>query len=187
MTPNPVPPPLTDYDPSVPAVELVCDRLADLGLAVGADTARSLLREVIALEAARLDARLLEGLETSLETVRVATQSALALLRAHAGDGSGQSDASLAHRTATLGAGSTVPRVPAAPTEPARVQRPAPEPVPEPAPVARTRPVVEPAPPPQPAPAQREPEPPARTERPPRPDFEEEIERRPVFKRPRGR
>ena len=45
------------YEPSVRTVEMVCDRLAELGLAIGPDTARALVREVLAAEGPRIDAR----------------------------------------------------------------------------------------------------------------------------------
>ncbi|HEX6669977.1 MAG TPA: hypothetical protein VF061_10480 [Gemmatimonadales bacterium] len=68
------------YEPSVRTVEMVCDRLAELGLAVGADTARSLVRDILAAEGPRIDARLRESLETALQTIKVAAQSAMGLL-----------------------------------------------------------------------------------------------------------
>ncbi len=65
---------------------MVCDRLAELGLAVGPDTARALLREILAAEAPRVDARLRDALDTSLQTIRIATQSAMGLLATTASD-----------------------------------------------------------------------------------------------------
>jgi hypothetical protein len=61
-------------------VELLCERLGELGLPVGVDTAREILRAVLAIESPRMEARVREALQTSLETVRVAAQSALGVL-----------------------------------------------------------------------------------------------------------
>jgi hypothetical protein len=121
-----------DYEADVRTVEMVCDRLADLGLAVGADTARQLIGAIVAAERPKIEARVRELLETQLHTIQVATQSALGVLAA------------------------TAP-------EP---ERPA---VPERKPAA-----------PRPAPSRRTPA--AGQARPP-----ENEERRPVFRRPRGR
>ena len=74
------------YEPSVRTVEMVCDRLAELGLAVGPDTARTLVREVLAAEGPRIDARLRESLETALQTIKIAAQSAMGLLATTGGD-----------------------------------------------------------------------------------------------------
>ena len=68
------------YEPSVRTVEMVCDRLAELGLAIGPDTARALVREVLAAEGPRIDARLRESIDTALQTIKVAAQSAMGLL-----------------------------------------------------------------------------------------------------------
>lgn len=67
-------------EPSLHTVEMVCDRLAELGLAVGPDTARELVRAVLAAEAPRVDARLREALDTALQTIRVAAQAAMGVL-----------------------------------------------------------------------------------------------------------
>jgi hypothetical protein len=72
--------PLAGFQPSIQTVELVCERLGELGYPVGADTARELLRAVFANEAPRLDARLRDALSTSLETIRTAAQSAIGVL-----------------------------------------------------------------------------------------------------------
>jgi hypothetical protein len=61
-------------------VEMLCERLGELGLPVGVDTAREILRAVLASESPRMDARVREALQISLETVRVAAQSALGVL-----------------------------------------------------------------------------------------------------------
>jgi outer membrane biosynthesis protein TonB len=74
-------------EPSLQTVEMLCDRLAELGLAVGPDTARSLLREVLAAEAPRVDARLRDALDTALQTIRIAAQSAMGLLATTATEG----------------------------------------------------------------------------------------------------
>ena len=71
---------LADHEPSLQTVEVLCDRLAELGLAIGPDTARTLIREVLASEAPRVDARLRDALDTALQTIRIAAQSAMGLL-----------------------------------------------------------------------------------------------------------
>ena len=144
------------YEPSVRTVEMVCDRLAELGLAVGPDTARTLVREVLAAEGPRIDARLRESLETALQTIKIAAQSAMGLLATSGGD----------------------PRArEAAPPEQLHVSRrpPAQAPAQPQQPASRR-----PAPPPPPEP-KREPRPSG--PRRPRVELEEE-ERRPVFRRP---
>ena len=122
-----------DYEPDVRTVEMVCDRLADLGLAIGPRESRDLIRAIVAIERPRVESRVRDQLETALRTIRVAAQSALGVL------------------------GTTVPdQEPAAGVE----RKPAP---PRPA-----------------APARRTP--PMGQARP-----VENEERRPVFRRPRGR
>jgi hypothetical protein len=74
------PPPVPIHEPSLETVELLCERLGELGLPVGVDTARQILRAVLANESPRMDARVREALQISLETVRVAAQSALGVL-----------------------------------------------------------------------------------------------------------
>lgn len=74
------PPPAPIHEPSLQTVELLCERLGELGLPVGVDTAREILRAVLAIESPRMDARVREALQISLETVRVAAQSALGVL-----------------------------------------------------------------------------------------------------------
>jgi hypothetical protein len=124
---------LDEYEADERTVEMVCDRLADLGLAIGPDTARELIRAVVTAERPRVEARVREQLETALRTIRVATQSAMGVLAAAA-------------------------------TEPEQ------PPVPE----------RKPAPPRAAAPSRRTP--PTGQSRP-----AESEERRPVFRRPRGR
>lgn len=68
------------FEPSVKTVEMVCERLAELGLAIGPDTARALVRDVLAAEGPRIDARLRDSIDTALQTIKVAAQSAMGLL-----------------------------------------------------------------------------------------------------------
>jgi hypothetical protein len=144
------------YEPSVRTVEMVCDRLAELGLAVGADTARALVREVLAAEGPRIDARLRESLETALQTIKVAAQSAMGLL-------------------ATSGGEARAKEPPPAPEQLHVSRRP-------PAPQAAQPAARKPAPPPPPS-EPKQPE--KRPSGPPRPRVEfEEEERRPMFRRP---
>ncbi len=77
---NPRSPSLAGHEPGLHTVEMVCDRLAELGVAVGPDTARELVRAVLTAEAPRVDARLREALDTALETIRVAAQAAMGVL-----------------------------------------------------------------------------------------------------------
>jgi hypothetical protein len=78
---------MAGHEPSLQTVEMVCDRLAELGLAVGPDTARRLIREVLTAEAPRVDARLRDALDTALQTIRIAAQSAMGLLATTASEG----------------------------------------------------------------------------------------------------
>ena len=78
---------MAGHEPTLQTVELVCDRLAELGLAVGPDTARALIREVLTAEAPRVDARLRDALDTALQTIRIAAQSAMGLLATTASEG----------------------------------------------------------------------------------------------------
>jgi hypothetical protein len=143
------------YEPSVRTVEMVCDRLAELGLAIGADTARALVREVLAAEGPRIDARLRESIDTALQTIKVAAQSAMGLL-------------------ATSGGEARAKEPPPAP-EQLHVSRRPPAPPPQAAkPAAR-----KPAPPAEP----KRSEPRQSGPRRPKVDFEDE-ERRPMFRRP---
>jgi hypothetical protein len=126
---------LAGHEPSLHTIEMVCDRLAELGVAVGPDTARELVRAVLAAEAPRVDARLREALDTALETIRVAAQAAMGVLK-------------------TTSPATPRPRpAPAAAAPPHRVASP-PAPVPE----AR-RPAPPPAPPAEPAPRREPPRP----------------------------
>lgn len=143
------------YEPSVRTVEMLCDRLAELGLAIGPDTARSLVRDVLAAEGPRIDARLRENLDTALQTIRIAAQSALGLLAATGGETRGKESSPAPEQL-------HVTRRPP-PTQP--IQPPARKPAPQPAP--------------EPKRAESRPSGPRR----PRVDFEED-ERRPMFRRP---
>jgi hypothetical protein len=145
------------YEPSVRTVEMVCDRLAELGLAIGPDTARALVREVLAAEGPRIDARLRESIDTALQTIKVAAQSAMGLL-------------------ATSGGEARAKELPPAPEQLHVSRRP---PAPQaPQPVAR-KPAPAPASPAEP----KRSEPRQSGPRRPKVDFEDE-ERRPMFRRP---
>jgi hypothetical protein len=74
------PPPVPIHEPSLQTVELLCERLGELGLPVGVDTAREILRAVLEIESPRMDARVREALQISVETIRVAAQSALGVV-----------------------------------------------------------------------------------------------------------
>jgi hypothetical protein len=73
---------LADYEPDLGTVELVCERLGEIGHQIGPDTARSLVRAIVQREALRVDARMREAIETSLQTIKVAAQSAIGVLAA---------------------------------------------------------------------------------------------------------
>jgi hypothetical protein len=125
-------------EPSLQTVEMLCDRLAELGLAVGPDTARALLREVLAAEAPRVDARLRDALDTTLQTIRIAAQSAMGLLATTASEGRSKEPAPAEQ----LHVSRRPPPQAAAP--PRRVPPPPPEPKkPEPRPSGPRRPRVE--------------------------------------------
>lgn len=130
---------LAGHEPGVHTVEMVCDRLAELGVAVGPDTARELVRAVLAAEAPRVDARLREVLDTALETIRVAAQAAMGVL---------------ATTSPTRAPSASPPAPPASP--PRRSSKP-------------------------------HPAPPQRAEPRSAPHEPDDGERRPVFRRPRGR
>jgi hypothetical protein len=72
--------PAEDHEPGLSAVELLCERLGEIGLPIGAGTAREILRAVLALEAPRMEAHIHEALQTSLDTIRTAAQSASGVL-----------------------------------------------------------------------------------------------------------
>ena len=155
---NDITQPLPGHEPSLHTVEMVCERLAELGLQVGPDTARDLVRAVLAAEAPRVDARLREALDTTLQTIRVAAQAAMGVL------------------ATTSPAESRRPAPPPTRAEPpaqapARAQTPAPGAPRRPGGRISQPRRVEPEPPPPPR----------------RPRDDDELERRPVFRRPRGR
>src|SRR5258705_13994207 len=73
---------LADYEPELETVERVCERLGELGHQIGPDPARALVRAVVQSESLRVDARMREAIETSLQTIKVAAQSAIGVLAA---------------------------------------------------------------------------------------------------------
>jgi hypothetical protein len=78
---HPTPPPTSvAHEPGLGTVEMLCERLGELGLPIGPETARDLLRAVLAMEAPRMDAHIREALQTSIDTIRVAAQSANGVL-----------------------------------------------------------------------------------------------------------
>lgn len=78
---HPTPPPAQAvHEPALGTVEMLCERLGELGLPIGPDTARDILRAVLAAEAPRIDAHIREALQTSIDTIRVAAQSANGVL-----------------------------------------------------------------------------------------------------------
>ena len=68
------------HEPSLETIEMVCERLGEQGMPIGPDTARELARAILEMEAPRMEAHIRDALETSLDTIRVATQSALGVL-----------------------------------------------------------------------------------------------------------
>jgi hypothetical protein len=153
---NDITQPLPGHEPSLHTVEMVCDRLAALGVQVGPDTARDLIRAVLAAEAPRVDARLREALDTTLQTIRVAAQAAMGVLAT-------TSPAEPRSRPAPPRSESAEAPSPKA-SPPAPPRRPAGR-------ISQPRRVEPDAPPPPPR----------------RPRDDDEGERRPVFRRPRGR
>ena len=77
MSEQPIP---TPHEPSLKTVEMLCERLGELGLPIGPDTARELLQAILAIESPRVDAHVREALQVSLDTIRIAAQAALGLL-----------------------------------------------------------------------------------------------------------
>ncbi len=129
---------LADYEPDLATVELVCERLGEIGHQIGPDTARSLVRAIVQREALRVDARMREAIEISLQTIKVAAQSAIGVLAA------------------------------TTPVEPPTAAEKAPPSAPGVTSSGR-RPIAKRKPPPEP------------------PEGPSDGERRPVFRRPRGR
>jgi hypothetical protein len=146
------PPGQSPPEPGLRTVELLCERLGELGLPVGPDTARDILRAVLAIEAPRMEAHVREALQTSIETIRVAAQSASGVL-------------------------SSVAPVPS------RRPRPPAEPVLDPPPRRAAPASSTPAAPRSPQPRRSAPQRAPRTD----PGDEGGGEKRPVFRRPRGR
>lgn len=114
---------MAGHEPGLQTIEMVCDRLAELGLAIGPDTARALIREVLASEAPRVDARLRDALDTALQTIRIAAQSAMGLLATTASEGRPKEPA----QPEQLHVSRRPPPPPAAPA-PRKPSPPAPEP-----------------------------------------------------------
>jgi hypothetical protein len=65
------------YRPSPKAVEILCDRLQQMGVSISESAARRLLESVLAIEGPRLDAQARSTLESSVETIRRAAEDAL--------------------------------------------------------------------------------------------------------------
>jgi len=147
---------MAGHEPGLQTVEMVCDRLAELGLAVGPDTARALIREILTTEAPRVDARLRDTLDTALQTIRIAAQSAMGLLATTASEGR--------------------PKEPAPPEQLHVSRRP-------PAQPAAPQPAAAPARKAPPPPEQKKAEPRQSGPRRPRVELDDD-ERRPVFRRP---
>ena len=70
------------HEPSLETIEMVCERLGEQGMPIGPDTARDLARAILEMEAPRMESHVRDAIETSLDTIRVATQSALGVLTA---------------------------------------------------------------------------------------------------------
>jgi hypothetical protein len=141
---------LADYEPDLVTVELVCERLGELGHQIGPDTARALVRAVVQQEALRVDARMRDAIDTSLQTIKVAAQAAIGVLAAT----------------------TPVERPAARPLErQAPPEKPPAAQVPSATPLTNSgrRPAAKRKPPPEP------------------PEGPSDGERRPVFRRPRGR
>jgi len=79
---NQVTAPGRSHEPALGTVEMVCERLGELGLPVGPDTARELVWAILEMETPRVEAHVRDALETSLATIRIATQSAMGVLAA---------------------------------------------------------------------------------------------------------
>jgi hypothetical protein len=74
--------PAISHEPGLDTIEMVCERLGEMGLPIGPDTARQLVRSILEMEAPRVEAHVRDALETSLDTIRIATQSAMGVLAA---------------------------------------------------------------------------------------------------------
>jgi hypothetical protein len=117
---------LGNHEPALRTIELVCERLGELGLPVGPDTARELVQAILSSEAPRVDARIREALQTSLETIRVAAQSAIGVL------GSTAAVESRIPQEAPKAVLDPVPRRAAPPAPSTATPKPAPRPRPTP-------------------------------------------------------
>jgi hypothetical protein len=148
------PPSQSPPEPGLRAVEFLCERLGELGLPIGPDTARDILRAVLAIETPRMEAHVRDALQTSIETIRVAAQSASGVL-------------------------SSITPVPT------RRPRPVAEPVLDPPPPRRGPPAAPAATPPA-SPRSAQPRRSA-PQRAPKADPGDDADKRPVFRRPRGR
>ncbi len=56
--------PSASHEPGLSTVEMVCERLGELGLPVGPDTARELVRAILELETPRVEAHVRDAIET---------------------------------------------------------------------------------------------------------------------------
>jgi hypothetical protein len=74
------------YRPSPKAVEILCDRLQQMGVSISESAARRLLESVLAIEGPRLDAQARSTLEASVETIRRAAEDALNALHGKPGE-----------------------------------------------------------------------------------------------------
>jgi hypothetical protein len=70
----------TPHEPALQTVELLCERLGEMGMPIGPDTAREILRAVLAVEATRMEAHVHDALQTALDTIRIAAQAGLGAL-----------------------------------------------------------------------------------------------------------
>jgi hypothetical protein len=72
------------YHPSPKAVEVLCERLQQMGVSISESSARKLLESVLAAEGPQLDAQVRATLEGSIESVRRAAEEALNALHGKA-------------------------------------------------------------------------------------------------------
>jgi type IV secretory pathway VirB10-like protein len=69
------------YRPSPKAVEILCERLQQMGVSISESAARRLLETVLAIEGPRLDSQAHHTLQASIESIRRAAEDALNTLR----------------------------------------------------------------------------------------------------------
>lgn len=69
-----------NYKPSREAIELLCERLQQMGVSMSEQAARSLLESVLAVEGQHLAAHLRRPFQESLEGIRNAAEAALSSL-----------------------------------------------------------------------------------------------------------